>query len=147
MSSHRWSHKIERTLPSKLGAHLPLIDEVLKCLEELGWDSREQFGIHMALEESLTNAIRHGNKFDESKVVQVECRLSEERFWLKVVDQGAGFLPECVPDCTSEERIEVPGGRGLLLIRAYMNDVCYSETGKCITMEKIRGQEVVLEDD
>jgi serine/threonine-protein kinase RsbW len=134
-------------LPSRLGAHNPLVNEVLELMEQLGWGTSELFGIHMALEESLTNAIRHGNKFDDSKVVQVECRLSPERFWLQVRDEGEGFIPECVPDCTSAERIEVPGGRGLMLIRAYMNDVCYTETGKCITMEKIRGQEVVLEDD
>lgn len=147
MSSHRWSHSIERTLPSKLGAHNPLVDEVLNLLDELGWESRERFGIHMALEESLTNAIRHGNKFDESKEVQVEVKLSSERFWLQVQDQGEGFVPECVPDCTSDERLDAPGGRGLMLMRAYMTDVCYSECGTCVTMEKVRGQEPEIEDD
>lgn len=147
MSSHRWSHSIERTLPSKLGAHNPLVNEVLQKLDELGWESRELFGIHMALEESLTNAIRHGNKFDESKAVQVEVRLSPERFWLQVSDEGEGFVPECIPDCTCDDRLNALGGRGLMLIRAYMTEVSYSECGTRVTMEKIRGQEPVCEDD
>ena len=146
MTSHRWSQNIERTLPSRQGAHIPLIEEVLAKLEELGWEFRERFAIHMALEESLTNAIRHGNKFDEAKVVKVHYRLSPERFWLMVQDEGPGFVPECIPDCTCEDRLDVPGGRGLMLIRAYMTEVCYSETGNCVTMEKIRGQEPAMED-
>ena len=146
MSSHRWSQNIEQTLPSRQGAHVPLVERVLRELEELGWESRELFGIHMALEESLTNAIRHGNKFDEAKVVKVHCRLSPERFWLMVQDEGPGFVLDCIPDCTCDDRLDVPGGRGLMLIRAYMNDVCYTDRGTCVTMEKIRGVEPVLED-
>lgn len=125
-------------LPSRLGAHVSCMQEILKSLRELGWDGRDLFGVELALEESLTNAIRHGNRLDESKEVVVECRASRERFWLRVKDEGAGFRPQNVPDCTADENLECPGGRGLALIKAYMTSVDYSQRGNCITIEKIR---------
>jgi serine/threonine-protein kinase RsbW len=114
------------------------MDEILRQLRCLGWDGRDYFGIEMALEESLSNAIRHGNRSDESKQVVVDCKLSPERFWLRVQDEGRGFNPKAVPDCTADENLKCPGGRGLALIRAYMTTVEHNERGNCVTMEKIR---------
>lgn len=138
MSEHRWTWTSEKKLPSKKGAHLSLLEEILQELERLGWDGRDFFGIQMALEESLTNAIRHGNRLDESKEVLVECKLSGEQFWLRVTDEGSGFQPREVPDCTADENLECPGGRGLALIKAYMTRVEYNQCGNCVTMEKNR---------
>jgi serine/threonine-protein kinase RsbW len=114
------------------------MEEILGQLEELGWDGRDLFGIKLALEESLNNAIRHGNRFDESKHVVVDCKLSPQRFWIRVQDEGRGFEPDSVPDCTADENLECPGGRGLALIRAYMTSVEHNTCGNCVTMEKIR---------
>lgn len=141
MSHHNWSHTIERSLPSRRNAHLESMEEILAKLTQLGWSDRELFGVQMALEESLTNAIRHGNKLDESKQVMMECKVSPERFWLRVEDEGPGFIPADVPDCTKEHNLEACGGRGLMLIRAYMTSVEYNDTGNRVTMEKIRGDE------
>ena len=74
MSEHAWSWTSRKKLPSRRGAHVPCMQEILDKLEELGWDGRDLFGVEMALEESLTNAIRHGNRLDESKQVDVECK-------------------------------------------------------------------------
>ena len=115
------------------------LEEILQELERLGWErSRDYFGIQMALEESLSNAIRHGNKCDESKQVQVECKASPERFWLRVTEKAPASNRDDVPDCTADENLECPGGRGLALIKAYMTHVEYNECGNCVTMEKIR---------
>ena len=92
----------------------------------------------MALEESMSNAIRHGNKCDESKPVLVECKANPNQFWLRVTDQGNGFKLQSVPDCTADENLECPGGRGLALIQAYMTSVEYNSRGNCVTMEKNR---------
>jgi serine/threonine-protein kinase RsbW len=112
--------------------------EILDQLVYHGWNGRDLFGIELALEESLTNAIRHGNRFDASKKVLVECKVSEERFWLRVRDEGPGFCPQDVPDCTADENLDCPGGRGVALMKAYMTRVEYNECGNCVTMEKIR---------
>jgi serine/threonine-protein kinase RsbW len=114
------------------------MQEVVQVLKELGWDGRDLFGVELALEESLSNAIRHGNRLDESKHVLFECKASPQKFWLKVRDQGAGFRPEAIPDCTADSHLECPGGRGLALIKAYMTHVEYNERGNCVTMEKTR---------
>lgn len=114
------------------------MQQILDTLKEHGWDGRDLFGVEMALEESLSNAIRHGNCCDESKIVDVDCRLSSERFWIQIVDQGSGFKPDLVPDCTEDENLECPGGRGLALMKAFMTTVEYNDRGNCITLEKIR---------
>ena len=114
------------------------MEEILQQLSGLGWEGRDYFGVQMALEESLSNAIRHGNKLDEAKVVQVECRVHADRFWICVEDEGEGFKPAEVADCTSEEGLEALGGRGMMLIEAYMTSVEHNGRGNCITMEKVR---------
>jgi serine/threonine-protein kinase RsbW len=140
MSESSWSWTSRKELPSRRGAHIPVLEEILRELERLGWDpnGRDYFGVQMALEESLSNAIRHGNKLDESKRVLVECKASSDRFWLRVTDEGPGFKLQSVPDCTADENLECCGGRGLALIQAYMNYVQYNECGNSVTMEKTR---------
>ena len=139
-TGHVWSWTLKTAFPSRHSAHLKCLREILDELADIGWDGRDLFGIEMALEETLTNAIRHGNKLDESKQVQVECRVSPQRFWLRVEDEGCGFKPADVPDCRDEKNLEACGGRGLMLIRAYMTSVSYNEAGNCVTLEKIRSQ-------
>jgi serine/threonine-protein kinase RsbW len=128
---------INRTLPSNLTAYLGLIDEILVVLDEYGASKEVVFGVHMALEEALSNAVRHGNKHDPNKVVQVDCEISENRFFVKICDEGPGYDPCKVPDCCADENLEVPGGRGLALMRAYMTTVELSDNGRCVIMEKV----------
>jgi serine/threonine-protein kinase RsbW len=138
MPEHTWSWTARRRFPSRTGAHRPHMDEILAELEQIGWSGSDLFGVQMALEESFTNAIRHGNCCDESKQVAIECKISPDRFWLRVADEGTGFRPEGVPDCTADAQLECPGGRGVALIKAYMTRVEYNECGNCVTMEKAR---------
>jgi serine/threonine-protein kinase RsbW len=134
------SSSAERILSASLASNLvdyhAFIEKVLLHLKELGWEHCDLFAVHMALEESISNAIRHGNKQDPEKRVEVDCRLSPLRFWSKIVDEGSGFNPSAVPDCCAADRLEVPGGRGLALINAYMTSVFYNDRGNCLTMEK-----------
>src|SRR3954451_5293463 len=120
-----WSWSMRKELPSRKGAHLAILEEILAQLEKLGWprDSRDYFGVQIALEESMTNAIRHGNRCDESKRVVVECKASPQRFWWQVTAEDRAFKRHSVPDCTADENLNCPGGRGLALMRAYMSSV------------------------
>ncbi|MCL4211472.1 MAG: ATP-binding protein [Phycisphaerales bacterium] len=45
------------------------------------------------------------------------------------MDEGSGFVPDAVPDPTLDENIVIPSGRGLMLMRAYMSEVCYNDRG------------------
>jgi serine/threonine-protein kinase RsbW len=131
-----WTY--ERTIPSDLTAGHQVLDDLLARLGKEGWDSRDIFGIRLALEEAVVNAIKHGNCHDCSKQVHVICRSMAEKIWIKISDQGQGFDPEAVPDCTDAEHIDVPNGRGIMLMRNYMNRVEYNKKGNVVEMEKLR---------
>jgi serine/threonine-protein kinase RsbW len=127
---------LQVSLPSTLTSYHDFMQSVIDQLELLGWDHTDRFAIYMALEESISNAIRHGNKEDPAKRVEIDCELSSIRFWIRVCDEGAGFDPKQVPDCCDPDRLEVAGGRGLTLMRAYMTRMEYNDRGNCLTMEK-----------
>lgn len=136
MNSSPKLHQFKRVLPSTLTAYHDFVQEVLEVLGGFGWSKEILFGVHMALEESISNAVRHGNKHDPSKSVHVECELSEKRFYARICDEGSGYDPNEVPDCCNQENLEIPGGRGLALIKAYMTSVEHRENGKCVILEK-----------
>jgi serine/threonine-protein kinase RsbW len=136
MSSDCWSWSAERVIPSERGAGRIIIDEVLQQLEQLNWGDRDIFSVRLALEEAICNAIHHGNCMDCKKQVRFHCRISPTRFWAQIADEGTGFDPNAVPDCTDPEHLEVPGGRGVMLIKSFMNRVCYNDIGNVVEMEK-----------
>src|ERR687891_2827317 len=72
MSDQRWNWTTTARMPSRPNAHRPHMQQILEELKRLGWEERDLFGIELALEESLSNAIRHGNQFDENKQVMLE---------------------------------------------------------------------------
>jgi serine/threonine-protein kinase RsbW len=99
--------------------------------------THEIFGIKLALEEAIINAIKHGNQMDRAKKVRVLYRVMAGFFEVRVVDEGAGFNPGDVPDPTAVENLERPCGRGLMLMRHYMTEVCYSSSGNCVAMSRV----------
>jgi serine/threonine-protein kinase RsbW len=101
--------------------------------------AKEIFSIKLALEEALINAIKHGNQLDLTKKVRVLYRVAPGVFEVRVVDEGIGFDPGDVPDPTAVENLERPCGRGLMLMRHYMTEVCYSSSGNCVAMTKVLG--------
>jgi serine/threonine-protein kinase RsbW len=138
MSESSWTWTTEQVIPSETGAGKRVLDDLLGQLESHHWSEYEIHGIHLALEEALVNAIRHGNRSDTNKYVHVACKLSQERLWVQIRDEGAGFNPGEVPDCTDPENLEVPSGRGIMLMRAFMSKVEFNDVGNCVVMEKQR---------
>jgi serine/threonine-protein kinase RsbW len=114
------------------------LDEVLDQLATHEWNQRDIFGVHLALEEALVNAIKHGNGCDSSKTVHVVCEITPDRLVVQVEDQGPGFDPDAVPDCTDKDRLEMPCGRGVLLMRSFMSSVEFLDRGNCVVMTKQR---------
>lgn len=105
-------------------------DRILDALRRNNFDEEAVFAVKLALEEALTNAVKHGNQCDPCKCVTVRYAVDDEKAVIAIQDQGAGFAPDTVPDCTSPERLPVPNGRGIMLIRAYMDEVCYADDGR-----------------
>jgi serine/threonine-protein kinase RsbW len=138
MTNTGWTWVTEQKLASSIDAGHHFIAEVLARLEAEQWTSHDIFGVHLALEEAVVNAIKHGNKLDQTKHVRVSCKIAADRFWINIADEGQGFDLNAVPDCTDEEHLQMPNGRGLLLMRCYMNHVEYNAHGNAVTMEKQR---------
>ncbi|MCE9619884.1 MAG: ATP-binding protein [Planctomycetes bacterium] len=112
---------------------------VAATLIEHNYTEFAQFSIRLCLEEAIVNAFRHGNCNDPHKVVKFRCRISDELAEFEVQDQGAGFDPSCVPDPTAEENLEIPSGRGIMLMRAYMSEVSYDPPGNTLHMSYKNG--------
>jgi len=115
--------------------------ELLQDVRCQGFSDDELFGIHLAMEEAFLNAVKHGNKEDASKRVQVKCVIGPEEFDISIADEGEGFDPQGVPDPRSEENLYRSSGRGVLLMRAYMDSVEYNKQGNCVRMKKFRSRE------
>jgi len=111
-------------------------DIIMPTLIAKGYGERHLFAIKLALEEAIMNAIKHGNQLDPTKKVTVEFTLEKDKAVLAVADEGDGFNPSSVPDPTEDDHLDSPYGRGLILIRAYMDKVEFSENGAKITMTK-----------
>ncbi len=131
-----WQRSI--VLPSERGSSRLVTDDLLEQLGLFGWSPEEIFAVHLAAEEALVNAAVHGNKLDPLKRVHVECEVSSDLIRLTVTDEGPGFDPEAVPDCTLAERLECASGRGVMLMRSFMNRVEYNAKGNSVVLEKCR---------
>jgi serine/threonine-protein kinase RsbW len=105
-------------------------------VERAGFDPDTQFAIKLALEEALINAIKHGNKLDKQKQVEVEWRVTPQAVEIEIEDQGAGFDRRRVPDPTHEVNLEKLTGRGILLIESYMSSVEWSKGGRRVRLVK-----------
>ncbi|KAK0039319.1 ATP-binding protein [Biomphalaria pfeifferi] len=77
----------------------------------------------MAVRESVANAVKHGNKLDETKQVEVTFLNSDAGFEITVRDFGAGFAIEDIPDPTNPENLLKASGRGILFMRSFMDEV------------------------
>ncbi len=123
-------------IPSNLARGVDVVEKVLAEIETAGFTDMALFAVRLALDEALANAIRHGNKSDESKNVTVSYEIDENAFEVSICDEGPGFDPDDVPDPTLDENLERPCGRGVMLMRAYMSEVSFNETGNCVRMIK-----------
>ena len=93
--------------------------------------------LQLALEEGLANAVKHGNQLNPAKLVKVECQLLDDcMIRVTIEDEGAGFNPEEVPDPTDFANLDKPSGRGIVLMRAFMDEVLYNDRGNQLTFCK-----------
>ena len=130
------AHGTKMTISSVYGEDREVQRLIREEVERNHFDSDSQFAIKLALEEAIINAIKHGNKQDRAKRVQVEWRVSPKSVEIVIEDEGPGFTRTAVPDPTDETNLEKLTGRGILLIEAYMNEVEWSQGGRRIRFVK-----------
>ena len=129
-----------------LPSDVKLIDLVHAATEKMaefaGFDADEALNVGLALREAVINAIVHGNRRDRTLKVQVILSSRGCEFRARVLDQGRGFDPTAGPDPTAQENLLNTSGRGLLLMRAFVDDVQFRHRegrGTEITLTKRRG--------
>ena len=137
----RFTEEFEVLIPSQTSAGQAVQERILLRLNELAYSERDLFGVRLALEEALVNAIKHGNRMDPGKKVRIGCRIGPELVYIEIQDEGPGFKPEDIPDPTMEENLERPCGRGIMLMRAFMTRIEYNDSGNCVRLEKRREQQ------
>lgn len=158
----RVERKMAFVLDNNVGQIRNLIETLDANLPE--WAQSESLRISMALDEALSNAICHGNLEIDSNLkdvencsafenavnerldcepfcdrrVRVQAAFSDDLIRIDINDDGPGFNPGTLPDPTSPENIRKPSGRGLLLIRSFMDQVIHNQSGNAVTLIKQR---------
>lgn len=89
----------------------------------MGFDEDTAHWIGMSVRESVTNAIQHGNKLDQSKKVDISFDVSSDQLEISVKDQGTGFQVDDLPNPLDPENLLKPSGRGIFYIRSFMDEV------------------------
>lgn len=123
-------------------------ESILSGLEANSFGEEDVFAVHLALEEAFINAVKHGNKMNASKEVKIDYLVAFDRVEVTVTDKGEGFDPNTVPDPRYGENLYKPEGRGLFLMRSYMDVVKFNERGNSVHMVKYKeGQSQTKNED
>ena len=117
-----------------------LVQVVFESLtSQVGFDSDASHWMSVAIRESVTNAVRHGNKLDPEKRVVISFEVDDDAFSVSVADEGEGFDPAQIPDPLAEENLLRASGRGIFFMKNFMDEVTYHfepSGGTRVTMVK-----------
>ena len=114
--------KIETTLDSTLESIDKAEAMVTREAHKAGFDEDEQAQIGMAVRECMVNAVVHGNRYSSKKKIHFEIERSVKDLTVVVGDEGEGFDLNSLPDPLAPENILRQSGRGILLIRSFMDE-------------------------
>jgi len=113
----------ELKFPSRIDSVGEAAAAVSEFLNRIGVAEDVAFGVDMAVREAVTNAVIHGNKLDDAKVIELKLRNTPAVFEITIHDQGSGFNPNDVPDPTKDENLLRTSGRGIFFMRNFMDEV------------------------
>ena len=130
------SYSLEKTISTDISKVLPLAHTVSRRVYRLTHSDELAFKIKLAIEEALTNAMRHGNKLDRNLKVHVKIAADAKKITIDIRDQGSGFDHRGVPDPTTPQRAGHPSGRGVYLMRKIMDSVRYFDKGRRVVLVK-----------
>lgn len=114
--------RVEMTLESTLQSVDRAEEIAVRFAEQAGFNEEDSQRVGMAVRESVANAVLHGNRYDPGKKVALRLEWEQEKLVATVTDQGYGFDMGKVPDPLSHENLLRQSGRGIFLIRAFMDE-------------------------
>lgn len=98
-----------------------------KLAEEAGLDEDERFHVSMAVREAAVNAVLHGNEYDSAKHIAFSLENTGSALVFTIADEGKGVNPDTLPDPLAPENLLRGTGRGIFLIRSFMDEVHFRE--------------------
>ena len=134
-----------RTVKLDISSRFDMLEVVQTVLSQVatlgGFDDDAVHYMSVAVRESVVNAIKHGNRLEESKRVSVVLDLRPDALVVEIRDQGKGFDPGAVADPLAPENLLKADGRGIFFMRSFMDEVSYAfppEGGTIVRMVKKR---------
>lgn len=116
------THRLEVTLETQIDS-VDLAESIsMRVAEAAGFSEEDIHKIGMAVREGVINAYNYGNQQDRSKKIHMSVEFDPERMIVRVRDEGKGFEITEVPDPLAEENLLRTSGRGLFLMRAFMDE-------------------------
>jgi serine/threonine-protein kinase RsbW len=98
-----------------------------RLAEQAGIDEEDRFRVTMAVREAAVNAVLHGNEYDPAKKITVSLENTGSALVITIADQGRGLVLESVPDPLAPENLLRGTGRGIFLIRSFMDEVHFRQ--------------------
>jgi serine/threonine-protein kinase RsbW len=120
-------NRITFTLDSSLESVNRLEQTAEETAKKLGMDEDEAFRIAMAVREAAVNAVLHGNSYDPEKRVTASFEANGDALVIRIADQGKGLDPDTLPDPLAPENLLRGSGRGIFLIRSFMDEVHFRQ--------------------
>jgi serine/threonine-protein kinase RsbW len=125
-----------------ISIQVPSMMENIRMIESFIDNAKEKFhldddiygNIMIAVTEAVNNAIKHGNSNDKSKNVLLSLSLEQSMLRFVIKDEGHGFNYENLPDPTSPENLEKPGGRGIFLMKHLSDEVKFKDDGRIVEL-------------
>jgi serine/threonine-protein kinase RsbW len=125
-----------------ISIQVPSMTENIRMIESFIDNAKDKFhldddiygNIMIAVTEAVNNAIKHGNNNNKSKNVHLSLSLDESMIKFVVKDEGEGFNYDKLPDPTSPENLEKPGGRGIFLMKHLSDEVKFKENGRIVEL-------------
>jgi serine/threonine-protein kinase RsbW len=119
MSAHRVSYTLDSTLDTVNSAE----EAASHIATEAGFGEEDVMKIAMAVREAAVNAVLHGNAYDPGKKVMVDFERTPKNLVITIRDQGKGLDLDKIPDPLAAENLLKTSGRGIFLIRSFMDEV------------------------
>lgn len=121
-NKHQAPETVERFLESTLESVDSAEELAVGVAQRAGFEDDDLMRIGMAVRESMVNAVVHGNRYNAHKKVRFSVGHNTERFTVRISDEGEGFDFESLPDPLAPENIMRTSGRGIFLIRSFMDE-------------------------
>src|SRR5215831_7506065 len=115
------------TIPSRLDEMEAVHELIQEAVREYELNDELAHWIELTISESMINAIQHGNKADPTKEATLKISSNGDNIEIIVEDQGCGFTLDKIADPTDTANLLKPSGRGILIIRSFMDEVDLTE--------------------